>query len=187
MAAAFDADAAAERGQAVGDGTPVHLTIPTDNPWVPLRILGLGKADAEAVEADVYLLTDERPAMLPNAGAFGESAGLILDHSRPATDALLADLRSDDGMEWIPNEAWLTKVVVDTTAAELTYDLAIDVSGAGEPSPIDAGFAPFGPDPAPRPPVALYLLLAAAVIVAIPLLADLRGRQSSGRPPLAGA
>jgi len=187
MAAAFDADAAAERGQAIGDGTPVHLTIPTDNPWVPLRILGLGKADAEVVEADVYLLTDERPAMLPNAGAFGESAGLILDHSRPATDALLADLRSDDGMEWIPREAWLTKVVVDTTAAELTYDLAIDVSGAGEPSAIDAGFAPFGPDPAPRPPVALYLLLAAAVIVAIPLLADLRGRRSSARPPFAGA
>ena len=47
MAAAFDADAAAERGQAIGDGTPVHLTIPTDNPWVPLRILGLGKAAGE--------------------------------------------------------------------------------------------------------------------------------------------
>ena len=65
MAAAFDADAAAARGQAIGDGTPVHLTIPTDNPWVPLRILGLGKATGEAVEADVYLLTDRRPAMLP--------------------------------------------------------------------------------------------------------------------------
>src|ERR687894_65740 len=43
LAAAFDGDAAAERGQAIGDGTPVHVTIPTDNPWVPLRILGLGK------------------------------------------------------------------------------------------------------------------------------------------------
>ncbi len=39
LAAAFDGDAAAERGQHVGDGTPVHITIPTDNPWVPLRIL----------------------------------------------------------------------------------------------------------------------------------------------------
>ena len=65
MAAAFDADAAAERGQAIGDGTPIHLTIPTPNPWVPLRILGLGKAAAELVEADVYLLTDIRPALLP--------------------------------------------------------------------------------------------------------------------------
>ena len=36
----FDADAAAERGQSIGDGTPVHITIPTPNPWVPIRILG---------------------------------------------------------------------------------------------------------------------------------------------------
>jgi hypothetical protein len=188
MAAAFDADAAAERGQAVGDGTPVHLTIPTDNPWVPLHILGLGKADGEIVEADVYLLTDERPAMLPNAGAFGESAGLILDHSAPATDGLLADLRSDAGMEWVPEEAWLTKVVVDTTAGELSYDLAIDASGAGAPSVVDAGFAPFGPDPAPRAPVALYLLLVGVVIVAIPLVLErARGRAPGGTPPFAGA
>ncbi|HWH24054.1 MAG TPA: DUF2330 domain-containing protein, partial [Candidatus Limnocylindria bacterium] len=46
LAAVFDADAAAARGQAVGDGTPVHITIPTSNPWVPLRILALGKTDA---------------------------------------------------------------------------------------------------------------------------------------------
>ena len=45
----------------VGDGTPVHVTIPTDNPWVPLRILALGKTGAERVEADVYLLTDRPP------------------------------------------------------------------------------------------------------------------------------
>jgi Uncharacterized protein conserved in bacteria (DUF2330) len=188
MAAAFDADAAAERGQAVGDGTPVHVTIPTDNPWVPLHILGLGKADAETVEADVYLLTDERPALLPNAGGFGESAGLILDHSAAATDALLADLRSDAGMEWVPQDAWLTKVVVDTSAGELTYDLAIDASGAGAPSRIDAGFAPFGPDPVPRAPVALYLLLAGMVVIGIPLLlVRTRSGAAGGTPPLAGA
>ena len=43
LAAIFDGDAALERGQQIGDGTPVHITIPTTNPWVPLRILGLGK------------------------------------------------------------------------------------------------------------------------------------------------
>src|SRR5262245_59956519 len=79
LAAVFDADAAAERGQAIGDGTPVHVTIPTDNPWVPLRILALGKSAAETVQADVYILTDEKPGLLPQAGAFGESAGLVLD------------------------------------------------------------------------------------------------------------
>src|SRR6187200_877019 len=59
LAAVFDADAASAKGQAVGDGTPVHITIPTSNPWVPLRILALGKTAAERVEADVYLLTDK--------------------------------------------------------------------------------------------------------------------------------
>src|SRR6187397_1945153 len=47
LAAAFDADAAAERGQGIGDGTPVHITIPTEEPWVPLRILALGKTGEE--------------------------------------------------------------------------------------------------------------------------------------------
>ena len=78
-AAAFD-DAAAARGQAIGDGTLVHLTIPTDNPWVPLRILGLGGADGESCRGDVYLLTD-RPAMLPDPGAVFGLRGLEFDHS----------------------------------------------------------------------------------------------------------
>ena len=190
MAAAFDADAAAERGQAIGDGTPVHLTIPTDNPWVPLRILALGKSDAETVQADVYLLTDARPALLPNAGAFAEDAGLILDHSAAATDGLLADLRSDVGMEWVPDSAWLTKVVVDSSAVDLDFDLAIDASGAGRPSPVDAGFAPFGPNPVPRPPVAAYLLLAAAAIIAVPLALERAASRMGGgsiQPPMTGA
>ena len=187
MAAAFDADAAAARGQALGDGTPVHLTIPTDNPWVPLRILGLGKADGEVVEADVYLLTDIKPALLPKAGAFVESDGLILDHSAAATELLLADLRSDVGMEWVPDEAWLTKVVVDLEADALDFDLAIDASGAGNPSAIDAGYAPFGDDPAPRSPIALYLLLAATVAIAVPVLLSRSSGSGPRLPPLAGA
>jgi hypothetical protein len=188
MAAAFDADAAAARGQAVGDGTPVHLTIPTDNPWVPLRILGLGKADGELVEADVYLLTDEKPDMLPNPGGLFESDGLILDHSAVANELLLADLRSDVGMEWVPERAWLTKVVVASEAGDLHFDLAIDASGAGEPSPVDAGYAPFSTRPAPSAPVALSLALAAIATIAAPLLV---GRLGGGRtprtPPMAGA
>ena len=137
LAAAFDGDAAAERGQQLGDGTPVHVTIPTDNPWVPLRILALGKTGEERVEADVFLLTDEVPALLP---APDGDVGMRLDHSAAATTALLDDLRSDRGMEWIPSDAWLTKVAIDADAASLSYDLAIDASGAGAPSPVDAGF-----------------------------------------------
>ncbi|HEX5825739.1 MAG TPA: DUF2330 domain-containing protein, partial [Candidatus Limnocylindrales bacterium] len=113
LAAAFDADAANARGQQVGDGTPVHITIPTDNPWVPLRILALGKAGGETVQADVYLLTDEAPALLP--APTGKN-GIRLDHSAAASEGLLADLRSDRGMEWIPATGWLTKVAVDGEA-----------------------------------------------------------------------
>ncbi len=147
LAAAFDADAAAARGQQVGDGTPVHITIPTDNPWVPLRILALGKTGDEPVEADVYLMTDNAPALLPVPT--GEN-GIRLDHSAAATATLLDDLRSDRGMEWIPDSAWLTKVAVEATASHLTYDLAIDASGANAPSRIDAGLVMPGIGPVAR-------------------------------------
>jgi uncharacterized protein DUF2330 len=137
LAAAFDADEAAARGQQVGDGTSVHITIPTDNPWVPLRILALGKTGGERVEADVYLMTDDAPALLPSPA---RTSGLRLDHSAAASQGLLDDLRSDRGMEWVPGEAWLTKIAIDSSAAQLSYDLAIDASGAGAPSRVDAGF-----------------------------------------------
>ena len=136
LAAVFDGDAALERGQQVGDGTPVHLTIPTDNPWVPLRILGLGKQPDDRIEADVYLLTDGAPAMLP-----APSAELTLAHSAPATSVLLDDLRSDDGMDWVPESAWLTKLAVDSSAADLDYDLAVDTTEAARPSYVAAGLA----------------------------------------------
>lgn len=138
LAAAFDADAAKARGQQIGDGTPVHITIPTANPWVPLRILALGKTAAEQVQADVYLLTDRAPALLP---APNGANGIRLDHSAPASDGLLADLRSDRSMDWIPASGWLTKVAVDGTAGQIGYDLAVDASGRGQPSAVDAGFA----------------------------------------------
>jgi hypothetical protein len=137
MAAVFDATAAAERGQQVGDGTPVHLTIPTSNPWVPLRILGLGKKPTDRVEADVFLLTDREPALLPLG-----RPGISLVHSQPATRGLLADLRSDDGMGWVPRSSWLTKLDIDTVAGDLDFDLAADVSGANRPSRTAAGLAP---------------------------------------------
>ena len=135
IAARFDADAARKRGQRIGDGTPIHLTIPLANPWVPLRILALGKQASDVVQADVYLLTDIKPALLPRI-----RRGLSLRHSGAASPELLRDLRSDKGMDWIPPHGmWLTQLAVDSAAADLTYDLAIDVSGRGRPSHIAAG------------------------------------------------
>jgi hypothetical protein len=136
LAAVFDADAASERGQAVGDGTPVHITIPTEQPWVPLRILALGKTATERIDADVYLLTDRTPTLLPVPT--GDN-GLAVDHSAAATTSLLDDLRSDRGMDWVPTKGWLTKVAIDAAAPQLAFDLAIDPSGAGRPSRVMAG------------------------------------------------
>jgi hypothetical protein len=134
LAAVFDGEAAVERGQAIGDGTPVHITMATDNPWVPLRILGLGKQALDRVEADVFLLTDDKPALLP-----GPHDGFALTHDAEANDLLLDDLRSDSNTEWVPEKAWLTKISIDAAAEDMTFDLAVDASGNGDPSPVAAG------------------------------------------------
>jgi hypothetical protein len=137
LAAVFDASAAEARGQAIGDGTPVQITIPTTNPWVPLRILTLGKQPNDRVEADVYLLTDIQPAFLPDTGPT-----MSLVHNAAARQALLDDLRSDERMEWVPQSAWLTKLRIDSKAADLSFDLAVDASGQGQPSRLAAGLNP---------------------------------------------
>ena len=190
MAARFDADAARERGQAVGDGTPVHLTIPTDNPWVPLRILALGRTAAETIQADVFLLTDERPAMLPDPNGILGTPGLTLDHAAPASSPLLQDLRSDKGMEWIPQKAWLTKIGINAAASDLRFDLAIDASGKGAPSLQDAGFAPFGPAPVPPNSTMVWVVLlglALTLPLAAAWLITVVARSGPGGRPLAGA
>jgi hypothetical protein len=131
MAARFDAEEARNDDFAVGDAIPVHLAIPTDDPWVPIHILALDKPGTEIVTADVFLLTEDRPALLgPDA--------LRLERSEPASDLLLDDLRSDRRSEWVPDEAWFTYLSIDAPAADLDGDLAIDVDG-NQPSPIDAG------------------------------------------------
>ena len=164
LAAAFDADAAAARGQQVGDGTPVHITIPTAAPWVPLRILALGKAANERIDADVFLLTDDRPNLLPSPIGLN---GLNLAHFAAATPSLLDDLRSDRGMGWIPNRGWLSKIAIDASASQLKFDLAIDPTGTGRPSRVDAGLAMPAPPTAPVEPTRAGLAL---LIVAIGLL-----------------
>jgi hypothetical protein len=63
-------------------------------------------------------------------------------------------------MDWIPTSAWLTKVAVDGEAVQLSYDLAIDASGAGAPSAIDAGLTMPGSPPLPSSVDISRLLLA---------------------------
>jgi hypothetical protein len=130
MATRFDADAAKRRGQKIGDGTPIHLTIPLRNPWVPLRILGLGKKASDVIQADVYLLTDIKPTLRPRV-----HRGMSVRYSAPASPELLRDIRSDKGMEWIPEHGmWLTHLAINSAAKDLTYDLAANASGRAQPS-----------------------------------------------------
>ena len=179
LAAVFDADAARERGQAIGDGTPVHVTIPTDNPWVPLRILALGKTAEETVQADVYLLTETVPRMLPNPVT---ADGMFLQHSASATESLLTDLRSDKGMEWVPQSAWLSKVRIDGTAADIRMDLAIDATGAGLPSPMRAGVSgTVNALTVVEKSIGWFFVGAAAVVVAAWITAFAVGRRRFGQ------
>src|SRR5205807_6061316 len=98
LAARFDADAARRQGIGQGQGTPIHVTIPTPDPWVPLRILALAKKATEPVQADVYLLTDHKPTLLPT-----DRTGVDLATDERASDQSLRDLRPDKGMQWLPD------------------------------------------------------------------------------------
>jgi len=135
MAARFDASRAAALGQASGDGTPIMLTIPTDEPWVPLRILALGLESSQVVDADVFLLTDDRPTVL------AADAGVDAVRSEPASSSLLDDLRSDAHMGWVPESMWLTYYDVSTAAGGLRHDLAVSTHPETLPSARMAGFS----------------------------------------------
>ena len=174
LAARFNAERAANRGVETGQGTPVHIVIPTPSPWVPLRILALGRKASEIVQADVYLLTDRRPETLPQAerskGLFDQSQrGLIQEVSEPASTTLLRDLRSDRGMRWLPESGmWLTYIRINETAANLQHDLAIDASGYGRPSPVAAGYpVPSGAAPWSVVWTVMAALVAVGIVMAI--------------------
>jgi hypothetical protein len=144
MAARFDASRAAALGQRAGDGTPIMVTMRTDRPWVPLRILALGAQPQSRIQADVFLLTDSQPKLL--AGGRGLSA----ERSGPASTSLLDDLRSDTGMGWVPDAMWLTHLPLDSAARDLDYDLAIATGPRALPRLLDAGIsAPRAVVPAP--------------------------------------
>jgi hypothetical protein len=161
LAARFDAGRAAQQGLTSGQGTPVHITMETPRPWVPLRILGLGLDAERTVQADVFLLTDDEPELLTGG------RGLALSRSEPASDGLLADLRSDVGMGWVPKDLWLTHLTLDERAGALDYDLSATGEAGDEPSAIDAGLElaaldgtaeavdPADPDDGPAPPLAV--------------------------------
>jgi hypothetical protein len=177
MAARFDASRAAALGQTSGDGTPIMLTIPTDRPWVPLRILALGAEASQVIDADVFLLTDDEPRLLAGGPE------LRLERSGPAAAGLLADLRSDDGMQWVPDSMWLTYLRLQAPAGRLDYDLAVSADPAVVPTLADVGVSrpalaavPRRPDGRPAWPIGAGLL-AGGVTVAVISAARWSGRR----------
>ena len=182
MAARFNAERAADLAQEAGDSTPIMATIPTDNPWVPIRILGLGADGDTRIEADVFILTERKPDLL--AGG----TGMTLVRSEEANEFLLSDLRSDVAMEWLPQNMWLSYLRLDSPAAELDYDLAIsatkgaaaDFADTGVPAPLTI---PLSDDALPAWP-ALAGIGAGLVALGVGLAWARRGRldMSSGRP-----
>jgi hypothetical protein len=130
--ARFDRADAARRGLIEGQGQTIHFTIPMKAPWIPLQILALGKGAPEFVDADLFVLTDDRPTFSPGLRTM---PGMHVRASSPASRSLLADLRSDQGMSWVPSSGmWLTALTMHTTAAAIHADLSIDGGGpAGLP------------------------------------------------------
>jgi len=187
MTVEFNAKRARARGENAGDAIPVHVVIPTKRPWVPLRILALGAKPNVRVQADVFLLTDHRPSLLPApTGSFEfttPAAGLTDKVSEAASDRLMFDLRRDRGMSWMPTSGmWLTFLSLDVQARNLTYDLAIDPTGQGNPSPVDAGLvAPGRPAPSPgRSAVwALWAAVALLSVLFVAAAAEYSGRKAA--------
>jgi hypothetical protein len=136
LAAKFDAAAAQARGQQSGDGTPIQLTIPLAAPWVPLRILGLGLAPTDPIQADIFLLTDQHPKLtLPEVG-------VEVRQSEQASSSLLTDLRTDRGMEWVPPNMWLTYLTIDGQTRQIQSDLKVAGASAARPAPPPTTVAP---------------------------------------------
>jgi hypothetical protein len=109
--------------------------------------------------------------------------GLALQHYAPATDLLLSDLRSDKGMAWVPDTAWLTKIAIDTEAADLNFDLAIDASGTGQPSVVDAGLpTPPAPASADLGTIAGWIALVLSMTASLLLTALIVGRRAFAEP-----
>jgi len=115
-----------------GQGVVIDFEIPLPGPWIPLRILSLGKHEAEIVNAHLFMLTPERPMISPRLDSI---KGLTVVRDEWASNELIADLRSDTGTEWIPETMWFTAIELQAPSPTITYDIA--ALGVGGIQPVD--------------------------------------------------
>ncbi|HET8906830.1 MAG TPA: DUF2330 domain-containing protein [Ktedonobacterales bacterium] len=149
MAAKYDTSAARARHQLQGDGAPVLITMRTPRLWVPLEVLAV---EGQPVNADLYLLTD-KPVNTSVLGAtIGQSAvgsqvpgapGFQLAFQEQMNPTLYHDLSTDRNMGWVPSNAWLTYLTLNSTEPQVTYDLSLSSAGVIELSPFGTSLATF--------------------------------------------
>ncbi len=146
MAAKYDTSLAKQRGQITGDGVPLLITMKTAHPWVPLEVLAL---DGQAVNADLYFLTDEPINTSDFNAVIGQSAvgqtvpnapGMQVAFQEKMTDQLYHDLSTDRNMGWVWPDSWFTYVSLNAPAEQVSYDLGISPKGI-------IRLAPFGTPP----------------------------------------
>ncbi len=112
-----------------GQGVVIDFEIPLPGPWIPLRILSLGKQGTEIVNAHLFMLTPERPIITP---ALSTMKGVSIVADDWASANLISDLRSDTGTSWVPERMWFTALEMRSVAPSITYDIAA-LSGGIQP------------------------------------------------------
>ncbi len=181
MAAKYDINAARQRGQFSGDGTPVLITMHTPHLWVPLEVL----ANAlDPVVADLYLLTASKPAA-PETLA----PGFVLVSQARMGAQLQRDLSSDRNMSWVPRQGWLSYLTINAPSPQVTYDMSVTPDGGVRLAsmgvgPVAGARVPALPAPSP-PPRWRTPLIAAGIVLAGLALASLI--LVAGRRPRRGA
>ena len=146
MAAKYDTSAAQARGQQVGDGVPLLLTMKLAHPWVPIEVLAL---DGQQVNADLYFLTDKPLNTSDFNAAVGQSPvgsevpgapGMKVAFQEQVNGQLYHDLSTDRNMAWVWADSWLTYLHLQANEPQVTYDLGVSSNGIFR-------IAPFGTKP----------------------------------------
>ena len=132
MAASFDARRAEGRGQRLGDGTPIHLTIPTADPWC--RCASSASATRRPTRSRPTCTcspTAARPCCPTRSppGSAGRPGA-----ERPSVRAAPGRPARRQGHGLAAGLGHVAQLPASIpTAGELTHDLAVDASGRASP------------------------------------------------------
>jgi len=184
MAAKYDAAKAQQLGRFQGDGTPVLITMPTPRLWVPLEVL----ANAfDPVDADIFLLTDNRPTTGEESSLFGiptssvgdqlpGAPGFSVQQQEILNATLQHDLATDRDMSWVPAHGWVTHLTLNASSPTVDYDMDVNPGGdirlVSFAAPLDPSLGPSHTIAAyqPQPHIASSSFAALAGVIVVPAL-----------------